>query len=137
MTLVIALSLANYNDYSKEEMAMAKKLTMLLAILTIFGGMACAVSLVGVVSDSSCGTQHSQASAAAASCVTSCVAGGAKYVLVSQGKVYQVSPQSKVAKYPGQEVRVQGKVSVESIAVTSVTSLHRGDPQKSAAKSSY
>ncbi|MGH9328403.1 MAG: DUF5818 domain-containing protein [Terriglobia bacterium] len=117
---------------------MTKRLTMLAVVVTVFGCMAYAASssLVGVVSDSSCGAQHSQASAAAASCVKSCVAGGGKYVLVSQGKVYQVTPQGKFAQYPGQEVRVRGKISGRSIAVTSVTPAHNGDPQKSAAKSS-
>lgn len=115
---------------------MAKRMTMLVAVMAIFGCMVFAAgsSLVGVVSDSRCGTQHSEASAAAASCVKSCVASGAKYVLVSQGKVYQLSPQSKFAKYPGQEVRVHGKISGESITAASVTPVHKGDP--AAAKSS-
>lgn len=118
---------------------MTKRLMMLAAIVTIFGCMAFAAgsSIVGVVSDSRCGTQHSQASASAASCVKSCVASGATYVLVSHGKVYQVNPQSKFAEYPGQEVRVNGKVSGESIAVTSVAPVHNADPHKSATKSSY
>lgn len=107
---------------------MTKRLTMLAAVITIFGCMAYAAStsMVGVVSDSKCGLQHSKASDAAASCVKSCVASGSKYVLVSHGKVYQVDKQSDFEPYAGREVRVHGHVKGDSIAVTSVAAVHMG-----------
>ncbi|MGH9395657.1 MAG: hypothetical protein ACRD18_02230 [Terriglobia bacterium] len=106
---------------------MTKRLMMLVAALTIFGCLAfSATSMVGVVSDSMCGLKHSHASKAAATCVASCVQKGAKYVLVSHGKVYQVDPQSDFADYAGRMVRVHGTVTGDSIAVTSVTAVHMG-----------
>ncbi|MDE3180858.1 MAG: hypothetical protein KGM47_14525 [Acidobacteriota bacterium] len=106
---------------------MTKRLTMLIAALTIFGCLAFgATSWVGVVSDSMCGAKHSKASAEAAQCVASCVAKGSKYVLVSHGKVYDVDPQSDFADYAGRMVRVNGKLTGNTIAVTSVSASHMG-----------
>lgn len=67
---------------------------MLVAALTVSGCIA--TSIVGVVNDTNCGSKHFTASASAASCVASCVNRGIKYLLVSHGKVYQVSPQRQL-----------------------------------------
>ena len=71
---------------------MVKKMLILGATLLLATGLAWASpdSWTGVVSDSHCGLKHSKASAAAATCVEKCVAGGGKYVLVSNKKLYQV-----------------------------------------------
>ncbi len=74
----------------------------------------------GVVSDSSCGAKHSEASAEAAACASKCVAGGAKYVLVSQGKVYQLDAQDKFADYAGKSVKVTGTLKDDVITVSAV-----------------
>lgn len=105
---------------------MTKRLTMLVAALTIFGCLAWGATFVGTVSDSMCGAKHSHASAAAAECVKKCVAGGSTYVLVSHGKVYKVDSQDKFAPYAGRMVRVEGTATGDSIAVTSVAAVHYG-----------
>lgn len=74
----------------------------------------------GVVSDSNCGAKHSTASDAAAECVKKCITGGATYVLVSGGKVYELSDQSKFADFAGKSVKVTGTLKGKSIEVTSV-----------------
>ncbi len=64
---------------------------------------------MGVVSDSVCGAKWSEPSEEAAEDVKKCVGEhGAKYVLVSEGHVYQVEPQERFADYPGQAVKVTG-----------------------------
>lgn len=117
---------------------MTKRVAMLAAVLAIFGCMAFAAktSMVGVVSDSMCGTKHSHPSAAAASCVKSCVARGSKYVLVSHGKVYQVDKQSEFAPFAGRMVRVHGELNGDSIAVESVAAVHYGHHHEHHASSS-
>ncbi len=65
-------------------------------------------SWTGVVSDSHCAAKHSTASDAAASCVAKCVSGGAQYVLVSEGKVYQLGSQDKFKDFAGKSVKVTG-----------------------------
>lgn len=77
-------------------------------------------SWTGVVSDEHCGAKHSKASEAAAGCVAKCVSGGAKYVLVSEGKVYKVEPQDKFSSFAGKSVKVSGKEDSGTITAASV-----------------
>jgi uncharacterized protein DUF5818 len=72
-------------------------------------------AIVGTVSDDKCG-----AKAHDAACVTKCVSGGAKYVLVSKGKVYSLDAQDKFADFAGKRVKVTGTVSADAITVESV-----------------
>ena len=101
---------------------MIKRLVMVLSVLLVAGCMAWAAgnSWTGVVSESGCGLKHSTASEGAAACVEGCVAKGAKYVLVSDGKLYQVSPQDKFKGMGGKSVKVAGEMKGDSITVTSV-----------------
>ncbi len=100
-----------------------KKITMLVSTLLVFGCMSWAAdkSFVGVISDSHCGAKHAEASDKAAGCVGKCVSGGAKYALVSQGKVYQLDPQDKVSSdLAGKSVSVKGTLSGDTITISSV-----------------
>ena len=101
---------------------MSKKLVMLSVTVFLFGCLAWAGegSWTGVVSDNHCGTNHSTASDAATACVNKCVQGGAKYVLVSEGKVYQVDAQDKFKGHAGHQVKVTGKMEGDKITVASV-----------------
>lgn len=90
---------------------------VLLAATMSWAGSA---SLTGTVSDSHCGVKHAAASDAAAGCVGSCVKGGAKYVLVSDGKVYELDAQDKFAAFAGKSVKVTGELKGTAIAVASV-----------------
>lgn len=102
---------------------MIKRLMMLVSVLLVVGCMAWAAdkSWTGVVSESGCGLKHSAASDEAASCVEGCVAKGGKYVLVSGGKLYQVSPQEKFKGMGGKSVKVAGNMKGDSITATAVT----------------
>lgn len=97
---------------------MIKKLGTLIFALLAFACMAWAAetSWTGVVSDTQCSaTRHDKA------CIEKCVAAGAKYVLVSKGKVYTLDAQDKFKGMGGERVKVTGTVSgTNSIAVTSV-----------------
>ena len=99
-----------------------KRLTVLASTLLLFGSMVWAggKSWTGVVSDSHCGVKHSAPSDEAAACVTKCVKGGGKYVLVSGGKVYQVDAQEKFEGYAGKAVKVTGSLEGDTIAVEAV-----------------
>jgi hypothetical protein len=102
---------------------MIKKLVMFVSVLLVAGSMVWAApdkSWTGVVSESGCGLKHATASDEAASCVEGCVAKGSKYVLVSDGKVYQVSPQDKFKGMGGKSVKVTGKMKGESITAAAV-----------------
>jgi hypothetical protein len=77
----------------------------------------------GTVSDEHCGAKHAKASAAAEGCVEKCVSGGAKYVLISHGKVYQVDDQDKFKGLGGKSVKVTGSLSDSTITVADVSAV--------------
>ena len=99
-----------------------KKLVLLAFAVLVFGSLSWAASktITGTVSDSHCGVKHAVAGDAAAACVEKCVSGGASYVLVSKGKVYQLDAQDKFKGLGGKSVTVTGAVEGTSITVTSV-----------------
>ena len=99
-----------------------KKFALLVFALLVFGALSFAAdkTFTGVVSDSHCGAKHAAASDGAAQCVEHCVSGGAKYILVSKGKVYQVDDQDKFKGLGGKNVTVTGSLNDDTITVTSV-----------------
>jgi len=105
---------------------MGKRLLMLGVMLLAFGCLAWADSWTGTVSDSMCGAKHAEASAMAAKCVAGCVAKGAKYVLVADGKVYQLDKQADFKKYAGKSVTVTGSMNGDAIAVEKVAAAKAG-----------
>ncbi len=97
-----------------------KRILLLVFAVLVFGSLSFAGSktLTGVVSDSHCGLKHD--AAGSGGCVEHCVSGGATYVLVSDGKVYQLSAQDKFKGLGGKSVTVTGDVEGDSITVASV-----------------
>ena len=102
---------------------MIKRITMVVVTLFAYGCLSWAASKswTGTVSDEHCGAKHAKASAAAEGCVEKCVSGGAKYVLVSKGKVYQVDAQDKFQGLGGKSVKVTGSLSDSTITVAEVS----------------
>jgi len=96
---------------------MTRKFMTLMLVMLTFGCLAGAAqkSWTGTVSDDKCGaTKHD------AACVEKCVAAGAKYQLVSNGKVYNLDAQDKFKGLGGKRVKVAGALSGDTITVTSV-----------------
>jgi len=101
---------------------MMKKIVFVAFTLLVFGCLSWAAdkSYSGLVSDSHCGAKHTAASADVASCVEKCIATGAKYVLVSHGKVYQLDAQDKFKGMGGKQVKVTGILKGDTLTVSSV-----------------
>ncbi|HUA22348.1 MAG TPA: hypothetical protein VMB25_26565 [Bryobacteraceae bacterium] len=98
------------------------RLTLTLAATLAFGAMGLlGASLTGTISDSMCGATH-PSGVPAKQCTLGCVKKGAKYVLVSDGKVYQISNQKNpgLMKYAGNSVKVSGKVAGDSITISKI-----------------
>jgi hypothetical protein len=97
-----------------------KKMTLLAVAVLVFASLSFAGSktISGVVSDSHCGAKHS--TAGNEGCIEHCVAGGATYILVSDGKVYQLDSQDKFKGLGGKQVTVIGKFKGDTITVKSV-----------------
>jgi hypothetical protein len=84
-------------------------------------------SLTGQISDSMCKAKHEEAAEGAGKmadhdCTVSCVKGGSKYVLIADGKIYQITNQTfaDVEKLAGQSVKVTGDVKGDAITVTKI-----------------
>jgi hypothetical protein len=99
---------------------MRKKLLMLVAEMLVFGCMAWAKTITGVVSDAMCGAKHATASDDAAACVKKCEAGGSKLVVVAGGKIYNTDDQDKLKGFEGQQVKISGDVKDDSLTIASV-----------------
>jgi len=78
-------------------------------------------SWTGYVSESKCGAAHQDGSAASVKCVTKCIKGGAKPVLVVDGKVIKIANPDKVAeKFYGLKVKVDGDMKDDTVTIASI-----------------
>lgn len=93
---------------------------------------AASMTMKGSISDSMCGASHAKMIAAHPgmtdpACTLGCVSHGAKYVFVSEGKVYQISNQNLPAlkKNAGESVSLTGDVSGDTITVTKLKMMKK------------
>jgi hypothetical protein len=81
-------------------------------------------TIVGYISDSSCGLKHMSGMGDDQSCTLMCVKGGSKFVLADKDhkRVYQLDKagQDKAREFAGQKVKVTGQVTAKTIKVTSI-----------------
>jgi hypothetical protein len=82
----------------------------------------------GKISDSMCkdkhpAGEHEGKKMTDADCTRVCVKKGAKYVFVSEGKVYQLANQRSktIASHAGQEVQLTGEMKGDTIRATKIT----------------
>jgi hypothetical protein len=96
-----------------------KKVWMVISIGALLAASALAESMSGTISDANCGAKHAAAAASDTACAKSCVKRGAAPVLVSDGKVYKISADSKdkVADLVGMKVTVNGKVDGDTVTI--------------------
>lgn len=86
-------------------------------------------TLKGSISDSACGVTHAKMVAehkdlkTDRDCTLACVKAGGKYVVVADGKVYNITNQSlsELMQYAGQMVNVTGNVNGDTITVSKIT----------------
>jgi hypothetical protein len=101
----------------------------ILAFAFVLGASAFAAqeTWTGQISDSACGAKHEEAAEGQGKmpdrdCTQACVRGGSKYVLVSNGKVYQIANQDNkdLATHAGHKVTVTGEMKGQSITVSKI-----------------
>ena len=116
-----------------------KRVVMCCALLLLGATMTGATAertLTGVISDSHCGannhpTEYYGRKITARECiigtedgqVRGCVNGGAEYILVSAGKIYQIRNQdfAGLRVHAAESVRVTGELAEDTITVTSIS----------------
>jgi hypothetical protein len=81
----------------------------------------------GKISDSACGAKHEEAAEgqgvmADRDCTQACVRGGSKYVLVVDGKVFQIANQDNkdLATHAGHAVKMTGELKGNTITVSKI-----------------
>jgi hypothetical protein len=81
----------------------------------------------GQISDSACGAKHEEAAEGQGKmpdreCTVACVRGGSKYVLVSDGKVFQIANQDNkdLATHAGHTVKMTGEMKGTAITVSKI-----------------
>src|SRR3954465_11736290 len=81
----------------------------------------------GKISDSACGAKHEEAAEgqgvmADRDCTQACIRGGSKYVLVVDGKVFQIANQDNkdLATHAGHAVKMTGELKGNAITVSKV-----------------
>lgn len=113
---------------------MTRRIMQGAAVLTMSFGMVAAPAVAqkgllagertlnGVISDSMCGATHMAKDKSAAECTRMCVKQGQKYALVVGKDVYTLQGhEPELDKLAGQRVSIQGKLSGETLTVSSVT----------------
>ena len=91
------------------------------------GPFAAEQTWTGKISDSACGAKHEEAAEnqgvmADRECTEACVRGGSKYVLVVDGKVFQIANQDNkdLATHAGHLVKMTGEMTGTSITVAKI-----------------
>ena len=106
-----------------------KKYLLVFALLFSMGASFAATRgdehLKGYIDDSMCAGNATPmcTEATRATCAAKCIKGGAKAVLVVDGKVYKIANQKSVSKFAGKNVTVDGKVTDDTIEITKVTEV--------------
>ena len=91
---------------------------VLMFVLSVFASQA---TVTGVLTDDMCTKKHMSPGKSNADCVHECINHGAKYVVVSQGKVFEVQgKQEKLAELAGRKVTVIGEVKGKLLWAISV-----------------
>jgi hypothetical protein len=102
------------------------KRTLTVGVLSIAAGVSswgAQQSLSGKISDSMCGSDHAgmgEIGKNPKECTAACVKGGAKFVFVSNGKIYSIENQKfgGLAKDAGATVQVTGDLAKDGKAIT-------------------
>jgi hypothetical protein len=118
--------------FSPEE-TMRKLIGMIVALgvvvsVTVAAQKPSEQTWTGKISDSRCNDKHQAGEHEGkkmtdADCTRMCIKEGAKYVFVSEGKVYQLANQSSktIASHAGQEVQLTGEMKGDTITATKIT----------------
>jgi hypothetical protein len=98
----------------------------LLAVSQLFAQSSGPTSFTGIVSDSMCGAHHMAKDKTPAECTRICIKQGMKYALVAGDKVYTLEGHdSELDKLAGQKVIVEGRLTGDTLAVSSVAPVKK------------
>src|SRR5450432_3747030 len=98
-----------------------KKTAFTFIGVSLLAFTASAAEMTGYISDAKCAKDPAKvASDSHAGCAQACAKKGSALVFVSDGKVYKIDDQSKIADHAGHKVTIMGKVDGDILTVDSV-----------------
>jgi hypothetical protein len=110
-----------------------------LTALLGFSAFAAEKTWTGAISDSKCGAKHMTGAEHGAKmsdrdCTEACIKGGAKYVFVSKGKVYNIDNQdyAGLPEHAGHTVKLTGEMTGDTIKVSNIVMPGGGKHKKAA-----
>jgi hypothetical protein len=90
--------------------SMGKRALWLLVSVLLFGGIASADTVIGVVSDAMCGVKHLKSTAEDQACVKRCADQDEELLVVGpENKMYRTEQQAKLKGFEGRRVKITGK----------------------------
>jgi len=98
-------------------------LGVVLSVLGVGGVLAADQTWTGAISDKMCGANHKAMSAKMTDreCTQACTKGGAQYVVVTDGKVYQLTNHdADLRTHAGHTVNLTGDLKGDSIRVSKI-----------------
>lgn len=107
---------------------MTSRLLLVAAtIVALASSLGAQQSWTGQISDSMCKTKHEEAAEGQGKmpdrdCTLACVKGGSKFVLLADGKVFQIANQDNkdLTAYAGQLVKMTGELKGDAITVATI-----------------
>lgn len=103
---------------------MKTKVVVILAFVVLFALslFASQTTVTGVLTDDMCTKKHMMPGKPNADCVRECIKHGAKYALVSGGKVYEIQGKTeKLGELAGKKVSITGELNGKVLVVSSAT----------------
>ena len=102
---------------------MKTKLFVIFALVLTFAlsSFTARATVTGILTDDMCTKKHMIPGKANADCVRDCIKHGAKYAVVSDGKVVPISGDpAKLGEFAGKKVTLIGEVKDGTLAVRSI-----------------
>jgi hypothetical protein len=94
---------------------------MIVTALCAIPAMAATTTVTGIITDDMCGKKHMMPGKPDAECVRACVKEGAKFAVMSNGKMYILSGKSsEVSALAGKKATVKGELNGTTLTVASV-----------------
>lgn len=92
-----------------------------LTAALVLSAFAAPTTVTGILTDDMCTKKHMMPGKPNADCVRECIKHGAKYVVVSGGKVLEVNGnQEKFSEFAGKKVKLTGEAKGKTFSVSSI-----------------
>ena len=96
---------------------------LIVVIALVMSAYASQTTITGVLTDDMCTKKHMMPGKPNADCVRDCIKHGAKFVVVSEGKVLEISGnQEQFSAFAGKKVKLTGEVKGKTFVVASIES---------------